>query len=236
MAFTGALSTFVWSNLGWMRWVPEQGELSSSVHYRTADWPCLSLFIFPCCTWNSPGRCSPVNACHWSPGTSSGLPWWLLGPADSQLLKVWLTEGSRSNRSSRSSVSVLNLLPRVGGGLWGEEREGGRSDEAAASCVCSIWCWMCLFICQPFSSRSGLTQPVVCWSGFEIDPLHPNLPTSPVCTGAAASVAEGSERSLPDNARLASLCCCQTGEERRGRTCCTFLWRLGLSLWRCALL
>lgn len=32
MAFTGALSTFVWSNLGWMRWVPEQGELSCSVH------------------------------------------------------------------------------------------------------------------------------------------------------------------------------------------------------------
>lgn len=55
MAFTGALSTFVWSNLGWMRWVPEQGELSCSVHYHTSDWPALSLFIFLCCTWNCHG-------------------------------------------------------------------------------------------------------------------------------------------------------------------------------------
>ncbi len=29
MAFTGALSTFVWSNLGWMRWLPVQGGLGS---------------------------------------------------------------------------------------------------------------------------------------------------------------------------------------------------------------
>lgn len=169
----------------------------------------LSLFIFPCCTWNSPGRCSPVNACHGSPGTSWGLPVWLLGPADSQLLKVWLTKGRRSNRTSQSSVSVLDLLSRVGGGLWGEEREGGRSDEAAGSCVCSICCWICLFICQPFSSRSGLNiQPVVCWSGFELSPFNLNLPTAlkacwshrrAVCTSASASVAEGSERSLPDN-------------------------------------
>lgn len=29
-----------------MRWVPEQGELSRSVHYHTSDCPALSLFRF----------------------------------------------------------------------------------------------------------------------------------------------------------------------------------------------
>lgn len=55
MAFTGALSTFVWSNLGWMRWVPEQGELSCSVHYHTSNWLALLLFIFLCCTGSCHG-------------------------------------------------------------------------------------------------------------------------------------------------------------------------------------
>ncbi|CAG09810.1 unnamed protein product [Tetraodon nigroviridis] len=52
----------------------------------------------------SPGRYSPVSGCLRSPGGSSGLPMWLLGPADSQLLKVCLTKGLRSNGTSRSST------------------------------------------------------------------------------------------------------------------------------------
>lgn len=123
MAFTGALSTFVWSNLGWMRWVPEQGELSCSVHYHTSDWPALSLFIFLCCTWN----------CH------GGAPLWMaavgvwarLGAAyvtaifQSLVLclglltaSCWRSDwGSNSSiGSSQSLVSVLNFLARVGGG------------------------------------------------------------------------------------------------------------------------
>lgn len=38
MAFTGALSTFVWSNLGWMRWLPVQGGLGS-VQLRNGRLP-----------------------------------------------------------------------------------------------------------------------------------------------------------------------------------------------------
>lgn len=127
MAFTGALSTFVWSNLGWMRWVPEQGELSCSVHYHTSDWPAPSLFIFLCCTWNCYGGVPlwMATAGVWARLGGCGYHCYLpvlglaLGPADSQLLKVCLTGGLGSNSStgiSQSLVSVLNFLARVGGG------------------------------------------------------------------------------------------------------------------------
>lgn len=127
MAFTGALSTFVWSNLGWMRWVPEQGELSCSVHYHASDWPAPSLFIFLCCTWNCHGGVPLWMAAVgvWARLGVCGCHCYLpvlgrvLGPADSQLLKVCLTEGLGSNSStgtSQSLVSVLNFLARVGGG------------------------------------------------------------------------------------------------------------------------
>lgn len=100
-----------------VEWDGSQSRESSAACTITPLTGRLSLFIFPCCTWNSPGRYSLVSACCRSPGESSGLPMWLLGPADSQLLKVCLTKGLRSNGTSQSSVSVLNFLSRVGGGL-----------------------------------------------------------------------------------------------------------------------
>lgn len=43
-----------------MRWVPEQGELSSSVHYHTADWPSLTLY-FPLLHLEQPGALLPCE-------------------------------------------------------------------------------------------------------------------------------------------------------------------------------
>lgn len=157
MAFTGALSTFVWSNLGWMRWVSEQGELSCSVHCHTSDCPALSRFIFLCCAQ----RLASVDVVELERPRlkSSGGPtleafgvpaifglffcvYFLSahspasGPANSQLLKVGPTEGLKTSSSSssspgtsESSVSVLDFLVRVGGSQESGERNGRGLDQ-----------------------------------------------------------------------------------------------------------
>lgn len=139
-------------------WLNEMGPRAGRAQQQCAlshRWLAVSHSLYsPCCTWNSPGRCSPVNACRWSPGETSGLPMWLPGPADREQLKVCPAKGSRSNGTSQSSVSVLDLLSGVGGGPWGEERRERAGIQARELCVFSSW--MCLFICQTFSSRSCL--------------------------------------------------------------------------------
>lgn len=108
-----------------MRWVPEPGELSCSVHYHTSDCPALSLLIYFSAAVGAAVVLETPSEWLWL----SGLRLWavdvtaifqsmvllLLG----QLMKVCLTEGLGSSSSlgtSQSLVSVLDFLARVGGG------------------------------------------------------------------------------------------------------------------------
>lgn len=52
-----------------MRWVPEQGELSCSVHYHTSDWPALSRSLYFSA---APGIAMVVLPSEW-PRLESGL-------------------------------------------------------------------------------------------------------------------------------------------------------------------
>lgn len=106
---------------------------------------------------------------------------WLLGPADSQLLKVCLTKGSRSNGTSQSSVSVLNFLSRVGGGLEREERRERAGVQKEA--VVNMFVHLSDAKQQRFSEHHNLLSFL---SGFEIvrpfKNLHgtiTKLPTTP---------------------------------------------------------
>ncbi|GLD70344.1 uncharacterized protein AKAME5_002166100 [Lates japonicus] len=124
-----------------MRWVPEQGELSCSVHYTTPVTARVSCSLYFSA---APGVAVVVVVVvvvvevlpsEWAMavgvlGSGSGLGdchcylpvhGAARRPADSQLLKVCLTEGLGSSSSSslgtsQSLVSVLNFVARVGGG------------------------------------------------------------------------------------------------------------------------
>lgn len=192
----------------------------------------LSLFIFPLLHLEQPGALLPrERPPPESRRESRMLPMGLPGPADSQLLKVCLTKGLRSNGTSQSSVSVLNFLSRVGGGLWGEEREGGHSEGGCRDLrVFSVMANMVVHLsdARQQSSSEHTTCCLVArvWnfkSHLNLHATPTNLPTTPEApagrngeqfvTSVSASAVDQSESSRPDNSRLAPLCCCQPGEQ-----------------------
>lgn len=136
MAFTAALSTFVWSNLGWMRWVPEQGELSCSVHYNTTphqSLPLVSHALYVCAAAALEELLLQCFPGVWSEalgffGCHCYLPLHgpLLGPRWQPAVQgvsnreALGSSSSRSTGTSQSLVSLLNIVDRVGG----EERSG----------------------------------------------------------------------------------------------------------------
>lgn len=140
-----------------MRWVPEQGELSSSVHYHTADWPSLTLYIPPAAPGTARGGAPPSTPAAGARARLRGSRCGSRGPADSQLLKVCPAKGSRSN----GDQSELGECPRssVRSGRRAVRRGEERRERAGIQAreLCAFSSSTCLFICQTFSSRSCLS-------------------------------------------------------------------------------
>lgn len=147
IAFTGALSTFVWSNLAWMRWFPEQGELGCSVHRSTSGRP-------------APGALFHVSLQH-----SELLWWWFArmnvcrlcatdvtnlfqsslwgsspGPTGSQLLKVCLTPRDQSEPGEYPECTGRRREEGGGRELSGTSWESSPSLSCVPSlCSCVYW-------------------------------------------------------------------------------------------------
>lgn len=216
-------------------WLNEMGPRAGRAQQQRAlshRWLAVSHSLFsPCCTWNSPGRYSPVSARRRSPGESPGCS----RRGSRGLLTascwrcVWQRDWGATGPVRARWVSSI-FCPEWEEGCEERRERAGIQKEAAGICVCSLWWWIWLFICQtPGSRGSPNTQPVVLLPGFEI--LKPfklarNTNKTPhdtrgpgwaqwwaVCTSASASAVDRSESSRPDNGRLAPLCCCQPGEQ-----------------------
>lgn len=217
-------------------WLNEMGPRAGRAQQQRAlshRWLAVSHSLFsPCCTWNSPGRYSPVSARRRSPGESPGCSrWGSRGLLTASCWRCVWQKGLRSNGTSQSSVSVLNFLSRVGGGLWGEEREGGHSEGGCRDLrVFSVMVNMVVHLSD--ARQQSLSEHTTCClfaRGLKFESrlkLARNTNKTPhdargpgwaqwraVCTSASASAVDQSESSRPDNGRLAPLCCCQPGEQ-----------------------
>lgn len=165
MAFTGALSTFVWSNLGSMRWVPEQGELSCSVHRHTTDCPALWLFYISLQRWellllSSEWLCKRprLQAVDVSAIFQRTAP--LLGLLTASCWRCVSQRGIWRQQQDQSVGECPQFCGQSGrrlGGKRGEEREGAFREMLQGALCCFEFCLLSSSLCGSSISLTSLT-------------------------------------------------------------------------------
>lgn len=161
MAFTGALSTFVWSNLGWMRWVPEQGELSS-VHYHTADWPSLTLY-FPLLHLEQPGALLPRECLLPESRREFGAPDVAPGACWQPAVEGVSDKGTEEQRDQSELGECPQFSVQSGRRVVKreEEREGGHSERGCRE-LCVFYVILNMFVHLSDAKQQRLTEHTTC--------------------------------------------------------------------------